>query len=70
MRHLFIVLLLLGSLLAFTGYCFAILDWVQDFRTGAYGRNHAEAFLETAGLLVYTYLAIRFIKRKTHLIND
>lgn len=53
----------LGSLAAFIGYCAAIVDWIQDYSGGVYKQNFMEAVLETAALVVYTYLGIRFFNR-------
>jgi hypothetical protein len=61
-----IVLLLLvgtGALLAFFGYCAVLVDWIQSFSGDTYKQNYWEALLETAGLLLYTYLGIRFFNR-------
>ncbi|MBC3785975.1 hypothetical protein FHK02_2456 [Spirosoma sp. LMG 31448] len=69
MRQLLVVTILAsGSLICFTGYCVALIDWVQDIENGTYWRNHLEAVLETFALFTYSYLAIRFMKsRFTHL---
>ncbi|MGF7216316.1 hypothetical protein GGR92_002481 [Spirosoma lacussanchae] len=57
-------LLIAIGLLGFCGYCTALLDWVQDVRTGAYILNYPEAVLETSALIMYTYLSIRFFRSK------
>ena len=59
-----LILLLFGCLIGFTGYCFALIDWVQDVQTGVYERDHLEATLETSALLVYTYSAFRFAGKR------
>ena len=59
-----ILILIVVGIICFSGYCMALIDWVQDARTGVYESNHLEAVLETSALIVYTYLAIRFMKRK------
>ena len=58
------VLLLTISLIGFTGYCYALIDWVQDVQTGVYERNYIEAIVETTALGLYSYLAIRFLRSK------
>lgn len=64
MRKVFLLLVIVvGALLAFTGYCFALVDWVQDCTGGFYRDNFLEAMLETSGLCIYTYLGIRFFNR-------
>ena len=60
-QALFFLLLAIASLICFTLYCAALIDWVQDYKTGVYERNHLEAFLETAGLGLYTFFGIRFL---------
>ena len=59
----------IGALLAFVGYCAALVDWIQDFSGGVYRQNSMEAFLETSGLLLYTYLGVRFFNRTTGLLR-
>jgi hypothetical protein len=59
-----ILLFIVVGIICFSGYCVALIDWVQDARTGVYKRNHIEAVLETSALVVYTYLAMRFMKSK------
>ena len=61
----FILLFAMASLASFAGYCAALIDWVQDYKTGVYERNHLEAFLETVGLCLYTFLGIRFLRLRT-----
>lgn len=62
--QLFVILLVTGVLVCFTGYCLAVIDWVQDYRTGVYQRAYFEAFYETAALVLYTLLGLRFMNRK------
>ena len=58
---IYLTLLLIVSFTGFIGYCYALIDWLQDLRNDVYSRNHPEAVLETGALGVYTYLAIRFL---------
>lgn len=67
-QTLFVLLLAIGSLTCFASYCAALIDWVQDYKTGVYEQNHLEAFFETAGLVVYTFLGIRFMRLRTPLL--
>ncbi|QHV96975.1 hypothetical protein [Spirosoma endbachense] len=46
------------------GYFLALVDWIEDFKTGVYAANHAEALLETGAILIYTYAGFDFFKRK------
>ncbi|MBD2755955.1 hypothetical protein [Spirosoma validum] len=62
-KILLLILISLGALVAFTGYCAALIDWIQDFSGGVYQKNYLEAVLETAGLGIYTFLGIRFFNR-------
>ncbi|QDK81596.1 hypothetical protein EXU85_24480 [Spirosoma sp. KCTC 42546] len=65
MKYSFVLFLLgLGALLGFAGYCYALIDWVQDYRTGVYHREPFEACCETSALVVYTVLGLRFTSRK------
>lgn len=64
-KLLLLLLIILGASAAFTGYCAALLDWVQDFSGGVYQRNLVEAVLETSALVIYTYLGVRFFNRST-----
>jgi len=57
-----LVLLLSASFMCFLGYCAALIDWVQDYRSGLYGRASTEAALETGAILLYTYAGVRFTK--------
>ncbi|GAB4044495.1 hypothetical protein [Spirosoma jeollabukense] len=67
-QALFALLLAIGSLTCFAGYCTALIDWVQDYKTGVYERNHLEAFLETGALGFYTFLGIRFMRLRMRLL--
>jgi hypothetical protein len=66
-NHLIVILLITGSLVCFTGYCFALIDWAQDMRTGVYRSKHFEAFYETAAIVLYTTLGLRFMTRKENI---
>ncbi|SFE59984.1 hypothetical protein [Spirosoma endophyticum] len=59
-----ILLFIVAGIICFSGYCMALIDWVQDARTGVYESNYTEAVLETSALVIYTYLAMRFLNRK------
>ncbi|CAN5502284.1 hypothetical protein BH09BAC4_BH09BAC4_24510 [soil metagenome] len=60
-QHLSLIFFLGSTLVCFAGYCWALIDWTQDYRTGVYRNDHWEAFYETLALLIYTALAIRFM---------
>lgn len=62
-QTLLLTLLLTAGFMGFIGYCYALIDWIQDVQTGVYAHNYPEAILETTALGVYTYLALRFILR-------
>ncbi|WP_420147149.1 hypothetical protein [Spirosoma sp.] len=62
-KILLLLLIGLGGLLAFAGYWTALIDWVQDVSGGVYRQNFIEAMLETSGLVIYTYLGVRFFNR-------
>ncbi|AUD00573.1 hypothetical protein [Spirosoma pollinicola] len=66
-QMLFALLLMVGAFVGFMGYCYAWMDWVDDVQTGVYRKNYLEAAGETSALGLYTYLAIRFVKRNVTL---
>lgn len=66
-RLLLLLLVILGALLAFTLYCAALIDWIQDYSTGVYSQHIIEAILETGAILLYTYLGIKFFNR--HIVS-
>lgn len=57
----------MASFMCFLGYCAALIDWVQDYQSGLYGRELGEASMETGAILLYTYSGIRFAKSKIKL---
>ncbi|GAB4034388.1 hypothetical protein [Spirosoma gilvum] len=61
-------LLLLGivtlTIIGLFVYCAALIDWVQDYKTGAYANDHIEATLETAAILLYTVGGFFFFRRR------
>ncbi len=63
-QMIFMILLLISAFVGFTGYCYAWVDWVQDVKSGIYERNYLEVAEETSAISLYTYFAIRFVKRK------
>lgn len=67
-QTLSLFLLIAGFVIGFTGYCAAVIDWVQDVTTGVYGRNHREALLESAAIGLYSYAAIRFLRSRLPLL--
>ncbi|KAA9346316.1 hypothetical protein [Larkinella humicola] len=58
------ILLVAGVLVCFAAYCYAIFDWVTDYQTGVYQREHFEAFYETSALALYTLLGFRFMNKR------
>ena len=66
-RQIITFLVISISLAGFTGYCYAWIDWIQDFRSGVYTSNVGEGLYETGALLIYTVGALRFMTR--HLIK-
>lgn len=67
MRQIVFFFLCVSSIACFIGYCAAMIDWIQDVKTGVYQQNYGEAFIETLLLLTYTYLAVQFIRSKINL---
>ena len=63
MRQLLITLgIVIGTLVALCLYCAALIEWVQDYRTGVYGKEPLEALLETGAILGYSYGGYKFLK--------
>jgi hypothetical protein len=63
-KSLIILGTVIGSLVCLLVYCAMLIDWVQDYKTGLYVANHAEALLETTAILVYTVGGFTFFKHK------
>ncbi|RYF75248.1 MAG: hypothetical protein EOO39_07220 [Cytophagaceae bacterium] len=66
-QNLRMFLILLASLGCLLIYCTMWIDWIQDLHTGVYMSHLAEALFETAALIGYTYLGIRFAFSRLHL---
>lgn len=65
MRHTIgLMLLITATLAGFTGYCYVLIDWAQALNTGQYQTHPVAIILETAALVVYTGLALRFLMGK------
>ena len=61
------LLVVAGFLIGFTGYCAALIHWVKTISDNNLSYNPAQAILETAILLLYTCLGIRFCHKKINL---
>ncbi|WP_461117007.1 hypothetical protein [Spirosoma jeollabukense] len=59
--------LVIGSLVCLFGYCAALIDWVQDYKTGVYASHQMEAVLETGAILLYSCGGFEFVRRKVKL---
>ena len=66
-KALLISAVVVTTSLGLIGYWVAWMDWVSDARTGAYANNHLEATGETFALLLYSLLAIRFLRNRISL---
>jgi hypothetical protein len=62
-KTFFLLIILIGASAAFFGYCAILIDWVQNYSTGAYSRNHLEAALESGVLSLYTFFGVKFFYR-------
>ena len=69
MRRLIYSLLLTGAVLAFVGYCGALLDWIQAYSSGYYSHHRLEQGLETAGIVLYSYWGIRFCRKNVDFLR-
>ncbi|RRB04705.1 hypothetical protein [Larkinella rosea] len=63
-NQVFAILLVAGILIFFAVYCYAVIDWVTDYRTGVYRRDPLEAWYETLALVLYTLLGLRFMNNR------
>lgn len=59
--------LLTGSLVCLFCYCAALIDWVQDYKTGIYASHQLEGVLETGAIFIYSYGGFEFVRRKVKL---
>ncbi|AUD01964.1 hypothetical protein [Spirosoma pollinicola] len=62
-KTFFLLIVITGASLAFFAYCAILINWVQDYSSGVYVRNHTEAILESGALVAYTYFGIKFFHR-------
>ena len=66
MRKIVLVLLLSSAgLFGFIGYSMLLMNWLQDIQTRRYEQHGLNVLLTTLGLVLYTSLAIQFIRHKT-----
>ena len=63
-RLLYSLLLIAGLSLAVVWYCAAQIDWLQDYSIDYYAFHRVEQVLETAAILVYSYLGVRFYQKR------
>ncbi|RIV18413.1 hypothetical protein DYU11_27945 [Fibrisoma montanum] len=68
MRQTLIVLGVICTIGCFFGFCVALVDIVQDVKTGVYKANFQEVALEILGFSLYTALAFRFLRSKIPLV--
>ena len=61
---LFLTLLLTASFIGCIGYGYALMDWLADWRNGVYAHNSIKGIVETAALVGYTFVALRFLRSK------
>lgn len=55
---------LIAAACCFAGYCYALIDWVQDVRTGVYEHERLEAFCETSALVGYHAYGLHFLRSR------
>ncbi|WP_460910638.1 hypothetical protein [Spirosoma areae] len=66
MRQTLVILaVIMGSLASLFLYCAALIDWVQDYRTGIYAKDYTEAVVETSAIFIYSYTGYRFLRWRT-----
>ncbi|WP_338871892.1 hypothetical protein WBJ53_26580 [Spirosoma sp. SC4-14] len=65
MRQVLVITgVVVGCIICLAGYLLALADWVDDFKTGTYATNEAEALLETGAIVLYTYAGFDFFKKR------
>ncbi|MVM41137.1 hypothetical protein GO730_31320 [Spirosoma sp. HMF3257] len=65
MRQRLILLgIVIGTLIGLFLYCVALIDWVQDYKTGVFAADHIEAIRDTLGILIYSGAGFIFLKSR------
>ena len=68
-RFLYSSVFIAGAVIAFLWYCAALIDWVQEYSSGYYAFHRTEEVLESAGIVTYTYLGVRFCRKKLNFLD-
>ena len=61
-QSLLFLSLLMAGILGLSLYCIALVDCIHHYQTGMFASHPTEAGLETGGLLVYSWLGLKFLK--------
>jgi len=62
--------LLLFGMLGLFLYCAALINCVHHYQTGLFASHSTEAGLATGGLLIYSWLGLKFLKWRLVAQND
>jgi uncharacterized membrane protein YdjX (TVP38/TMEM64 family) len=68
-RFLYSSVFITGAIIAFLWYCAALINWVQEYSSGYYAFHRIEEVLETVAIVAYTYLGIRFCRKKLNFLE-
>ncbi|GAB2553711.1 hypothetical protein GCM10027085_51170 [Spirosoma aerophilum] len=69
-KTFFLLLVILGALAAFCGYCALLINWLQNYSNGVYLHNHTGAVLESGALVLYTFFGIKFFYRHVNSLDN
>ena len=69
-QSLLLVGLLIAGMLGLSLYCVALINCVHHYQTGLFASHSTEAGLEIGGLLIYSWLGLKFLKWRLVPQND
>lgn len=69
-QSLLLFSLLTAGMLGLSLYCAALVNCVHRYQTGLFASHFTEAGLETGGLLIYSWLGLKFLKWRLVHQND
>lgn len=61
-QSMLLLSLLTAGILGLSLYCVALVDCVHHYQLGTFTSHPTEAGLETGGLLIYSWLGLKFLK--------
>lgn len=61
-QRLVLLGIIIGTLIGLIIYCMALIDWIQDYKTGVFATDHMEAIRDTVGILIYSGAGFIFLR--------